>query len=536
MSPVSQPAACEVATPRQKDKTTDRQSRQQARERDKHRFENRRDSHDELRQQLQAAGFIQPSEPGASNRCCPYPSIEEECAARTEAVTQQARLIKSMLPTLLLRLRSIEDPRQPQKIKHVLPCLMLYGILIFVLHFSSRRRANTEITLPMFEHSLRLLFPELATLPHADTLYRLLCKIEVDKIEQAHIDLVRHLMRKKKFVNYLINNCYPIAIDGTQKFTSCSLWSDSLQQRRLSTAPGNSDLAQEPIYQYYVYVLEANLCFHNGMVIPLMSEFLDYQQGDTEQNKQDCETRAFHRLAERIKKAFPKLPVMLLLDGLYPSGPVLKRCRDCHWDFMIVLKDGSLPKVWEEYRALHILKPDQQYQQKWGNRSQHFLWVNDIRYEYGPNAQHHLDLHLVVCQEQWLALGEDNEIITKTATHAWISGRRLWRNNLHQRCNLGARHRWGIESCNLVEKHQGYHYEHLFAQNWNAMRGYHYLMRLAHLLNTLARFSSALAKMHIELGVRAFIQFVRSTCSGPWLDPATVTQRMQSAVFRLRLT
>jgi len=39
--------------------------------------------------------------------------------------------------------------------------LMLYGILVFVLHYSSRREANTEITRPMFEQNLRLLFPEL---------------------------------------------------------------------------------------------------------------------------------------------------------------------------------------------------------------------------------------------------------------------------------------------------------------------------------------------------------------------------------------
>jgi hypothetical protein len=31
-------------------------------------------------------------------------------------------------------------------------------------------------------------------------------------------------------------------------------------------------------------------------------------------------------------------------------------------------------------------------------------------------------------------------------------------------------------------KHGVYHYEHAFALNWNAMKGYHYLMRLAHLL------------------------------------------------------
>ena len=168
----------------------------------------------------------------------------------------------------------------------------------------------------MFEQNLRLLFPELDSLPHADTLFRLLTKIEVSQIEQAHIDLVERLIRKKKFAAYRINNCYPLAIDGTQKLGGASLWSESLQERRVSGA----DPHAQARYQYHVYVLEANLCFHNGMVIPLMSEFLDYQQGDTEQNKQDCELRAFHRLAERIKKAFPRLPVMLLLDGCIPTG------------------------------------------------------------------------------------------------------------------------------------------------------------------------------------------------------------------------
>jgi hypothetical protein len=40
--------------------------------------------------------------------------------------------------------------------------------------------------------------------------------------------------------------------------------------------------------QYYVYVLEANLVLSGGMTIPLMSEFLDYNKGDTDREKQDC--------------------------------------------------------------------------------------------------------------------------------------------------------------------------------------------------------------------------------------------------------
>lgn len=484
---------------------------------------------------MRAEGRIQASEPGPASRCSPYSCVEDEREARTYATTEHVRLINAQFPALLRALRPIKDVRQANKIKHKLSVLMLYGILTFVFHFASRREANAEITRPMFEQNLRLLFPDLDSLPHADTLYRLLRDIDVSQIEQAHIDLVERLIRKKKFARYLIDKAYPIAIDGTQKVGNCGFWSDSLQQRQVPVP--QSDLPQEPDTQFYVYVLEANLCFHNGMVIPLMSEFLDYQKGDREQNKQDCEQKAFHRLAERIKKAFPKLSIILLLDGLYPTGPVLERCRQYNWDFMVVLKDGSLPTVWEEYHGLQPLSPTQEYRQDWGERKQRFRWVNDIRYEYGNQSRRHIDLHVVVCNEEWLALDEKGDLVTKSATHAWVSGTKLQRNNLHQRCNLAARHRWGIETCNLVEKHQGYHYEHLFAQNWNAMRGYHYLMRLAHLLNTLARFSTALAKQHLELGVRPFIQFLRSTLSGPWFESTieAVKQRIKKP-FQLRLT
>ncbi len=49
-----------------------------------------------------------------------------------------------------------------------------------------------------------------------------------------------------------------------------------------------------------------------------------------------------------------------------------------------------------------------------------------------------------------------------------------------------ARHRWDIEKHILQENHYGYHYPHLYSRQWNAMKGFHTLMRLAHLLNTLA--------------------------------------------------
>jgi hypothetical protein len=455
------------------------------------------------------------------------------------------RIVKAQLPKLLKDLSKIPDPRNPKKTKHRLTLLMLYGLLMFVFQISSRRQANREMTQPQFKENLRLLFPELDDLPHADSLFRLLCTIDTEQIEQVLVELIKRLIAKKKFRRYLINNCYPIAIGRTQKMPFNALWCEQLLQRKINkgktpdpvdgnTEAEKSEETEEENYQYYVYVLEANLAFQNGLVIPLLSEFFEYEQGDMENNKQDCEQRAFKRLAERLKSYFPRLPILLLLDGLYANGPIMAQCIKHHWQFMIVLKDDSLSTLWEEFNSLLKLLPKNLYRMKWGIRCQEFNWVNNIEYFFGANDCNKTTVHVVTCDETWEVIDKTGEIESKHSRHAWISSRPLNRNNLHERCNLGARHRWGIEATILVEKHQGYHYEHVFALDWQAMKGYHYLMRLGHLFNILARFSSTLAKSFKNLGVRGFIAFVYNTLTGPWLKPEEVEERLNRP-FQLRL-
>ena len=282
------------------------------------------------------------------------------------------RNIRNQLPILLERFRKIPDPRNPNKIKHKLTLLMLYGILVFVFQCSSRREANKEITRPMFEKNLRLLFPDIKTLPHADTLFRLLSEIDTSQIEQAHIDLIKQQIRNKKFKNYLINNCYPIAMDGSQKIAFNELWDENLLQRK-SGKKIEVDGKEEKQMQYFIYILEASLSFKNGMVIPLMSEFLEYN-GEDETKKQDSEQKAFHRLIKRLRDQFPRLPILLLLDGLYANGPIMAACREQNLDFMIVLKNDSLSTVLEEYHSLiNHEDSNNRSSRQWGGRSQQFI-------------------------------------------------------------------------------------------------------------------------------------------------------------------
>ncbi|MCP4282989.1 MAG: transposase family protein, partial [Gammaproteobacteria bacterium] len=216
-----------------------------------------------MRQQQLEAGLKPHARHTPSNCKSRFESKEEESSARCDAVTSLILLMRQQLRFLLKRLGKISDPRNPKKLKHKITVLMLYGILVFVFQYASRRAANGEITRPMFEENLRVLFPELESLPHSDTLFRLLCRIDVSQIEEAHVELVNRLIRNKKFTRYLINNCYPIAIDGSQKIAFSLLWDEHLLQRK-SKRKIDIEAGEEPDYQYYVYVLEASLSFCNG--------------------------------------------------------------------------------------------------------------------------------------------------------------------------------------------------------------------------------------------------------------------------------
>ena len=50
------------------------------------------------------------------------------------------------------------------------------------------------------------------------------------------------------------------------------------------------------------------------------------------------------------------------------------------------------------------------------------------------------------------------------------------------------------------------------------MKGFHYLMRIAHLLNVLAQNTIYLADKVKQMGKRGLIKYIKETMAGNWLD------------------
>lgn len=447
-----------------------------------------------------------------ANRLNIAESMDDELEDRQDTVERATIVYRQMLPSLLNKLANIKDPRNPNKIKHKMTVLLLYGMLMFVYQMGSRRETNRTMNRILFEN-LQTMFPELETLPHADTLARLLEVIDVSQIQECMVELIKDLIKRKKFRNYLYKKNYLIAIDGTQKFYRNWQWNDKCLERNVGS--------ETKTEQYYVYVLESVLILDNGITLPLLSVFLtneDWKKGET---KQDCELKAFYRMARQLKQLFRNSRIILLVDGLYACGPVIKICKENHWGYMIVLKEDSLKTVWQEALGLMRIALENSLKVRWGDRDQTYRWANDIEYEYkeGDNKRL-LNLHVVICYETWQGkhIHSTGEVEQKETRYAWISSKPLSKTNVFERCTRVGRFRWKIENNILTEKHQGYNYEQCYSYTWNAMEGYHYLMKIGRLLNVLAVNSELLADKVKSLGIRGFIKFLKLACAGSLLD------------------
>ncbi len=213
-------------------------------------------------------------------------TIEDERREYEDIVAAQLAPWKKILPQLLSKFAKMKDPRNPVKIKHKIAVVMVFGLFQFLFRQRSRRDFNENLTAPTILNTLSGFFPEINSNPHADTIARVLERIDLAEIESILISLVRQLIKGKKFKKLLIQKCLPISIDGTQKVTrDGQLQEEGWLLRTITTKEGEK-------YQQYVYVLEANITFANGLNIPLLTEYcyLDIDSLNDPQAKQDCGT------------------------------------------------------------------------------------------------------------------------------------------------------------------------------------------------------------------------------------------------------
>lgn len=288
------------------------------------------------------------------------------------------------------------------------------------------------------------------------------------------------LIRKKVLYPYrLFDRYFVIVIDGTGTLTFDERHCEHCLTR---THKGKT--------LYYHNVLEAKLVAPNGFAFSVMTEFIE-NPGENP-TKQDCELVAFYRLAERMKKRFGRLPILLSLDGLFAGGPTFDLCRRYGWKYMIVLTDDDLKSVNEEFDALLKLQTENRLRWKTGKKAeieQNFRWVDEIEYVDSDKKEHVLSV--LECLET--KPGKDGK--EKTKKFKWVTNCKITTTNVVELANNGGRIRWKIENEGFnVQKNGGYALEHAYTNDFTASKIFYFLLQIAHMLAQLLEKGSLLKR------------------------------------------
>jgi hypothetical protein len=369
----------------------------------------------------------------------------------------------------------LPDTRAAKGKQYSIEELLLGGLSLFLFKEGSRNSLNNHRQDGYFSRQYQQMFGQ--RLPHQDAVADLLCPLDNKHLDQLKMNLMSRLFEQKWLRDYrLLDKYYLIAVDATGVVT--------FEQPHCEHCLTKKTKGGKIIY--FHYVLEAKLITSSGLAISLATEWIENPEGEFD--KQDCERKAFVRLAAKLKKQYPRLSICILADGLYPYENAFKICEENRWKFIFVLQENSLKTVQEELTLTRRRKPATEF--FWVDKG----WRIKEEYRFQTDIEYHkkYTLNWIQC----IVIGNkgmpkektiiQTELPAKTSCFEYVTNIEPNRDNVKE-IAYGGRLRWKIENEGFnTQKCGDYELEHnFFRKSYNALKNYYTLLQIAHAINQL---------------------------------------------------
>ena len=366
------------------------------------------------------------------------------------------QIIKQYFPELVSELDKLTDERHQSYVEYSMSTIGITRLAGLLCGIKSMRETTVELnTEASIKNIGRMVGKELEEIPHYDTINDVFEKIKIEELEKIQKYMVTKLIRSKMFEKYKYKGkYYQIVIDGTGLVKYKQKEDEHCLRKTYNKG------TEEEYSVYYRYVLEAKLVV-GEMVISIGTEFVENE--DEEVEKQDCELKAFYRLAEKIKKEYPKLPIIISGDALYACDPVIEICKANKWEYILRQKDRikSLSQgisMWEEESEEKEIK-----------------YCNEIGY-----GGYKLEKATNVIKYY-----EKNEKTEKTTEYLWITSLKITEKNKKEIVYYG-RQRWRIENEGFnTQKNGTFDIERIYSRNYNALKAHYFFIQFAHTIRQL---------------------------------------------------
>jgi hypothetical protein len=277
-------------------------------------------------------------------------------------------------------------------------------------------------------------------------------------------EVFRHLEQQHLLAPFrVLDQQMFVSLDGTQYFSSQALHCQNCLTRQLSNG--------HTLY-YHTAITPVILCPGHAQVIALAPEYIMPQDGH---EKQDCEQAAGKRWIRQHASTLVPHHVTLLGDDLYSKAPFCALALHHGFNFILVCKPDSHPKLYERVAFWQaqgaIAQCEQRRRQGRVMEVAIYRFINDVRLQDGKAG---LSVNWVEMTVVNAKTGE------QLYYNTFITNHRLSVANVAQVAQAG-RGRWKIENeNNNVLKTKGYHLEHNFGH------GKQYLSATMLSLNLLA--------------------------------------------------
>lgn len=383
-------------------------------------------------------------------------------------------IIKQYFPDFYNWLDNLKDVRNQSYITYDIKVCILTRILALCSGINSmneiNKSFNTDQTLSNINNILNEHYIEL---PHKDTLTNVINMLQFKDLEDIQTKMISSLIRSKMFDKYRFNGFFHIVIDGTGLYST----KVNLGEQAITKVFNEGEDNEYKLYSFYA--LEAKLICGN-MAFSFATEFVENETyKDKNGNiirkfeKQDCELKAAYRLLKKIKKRFPKLPVIIGGDALYMGKHFLKLCDKYKFEYIIKYKEDGACSIKKDFDNFKIIEDSYQYQ-------------NDIIYGDKENGKYYT--------VNVISYDETNEKNNNVTNFSYITSLEITSENKEAIVNLG-RQRWKIENKGFKEqKSDVLDMSHIYTKNCNGTKNTYLLIQFAHTLLNLLNYSDILIK------------------------------------------
>ena len=256
-------------------------------------------------------------------------------------------ILQEIIKIIRAEFKKLPDKREGVARKYSIEDIAMSAFAVFFFQNGSWLNFQRNMTNTTGRSNAKSLFG-IESIPSDNHIRDILDGVEVEKLQVVFDKIYKLILNKGMLDEYqFFDKTLLVLLDGTHYHASKKIHCDHCQTRVRVDAKGKK-------YTEYYHSAITPIIAHpkKSKVLALLPEMITNKDGE---GKQDCEINASKRWLEKSKLSLSAYTIAILGDDLYCHAPFIKDLREQKHNFILVCKETSHKKMYEEIEFIRKL-------------------------------------------------------------------------------------------------------------------------------------------------------------------------------------